>query len=143
MSAEQPPQPEQISASTETEPAPSPEAVAERNAVPPTPEAPMEEVESTRERLARTAAASQPTAATSPTPQTVATPAALRGSFSRIASGTGTSISKGFKMGGGFLFGLFGYIFVHMIWHGLKNLPSFGGGGGNSKPSGGGGGGHH
>ncbi len=128
----------------EAAPTPSLEETGERNAVPPTPEAPAQAIAERRERLARTAVEATPNQAPAQPAVAATVPVApTRGPFGKIIHGTGRVMGKGFKMGAGFLHGFFGYIFVHMIWHGLKNLPSFGGGGGGSKPSGGGGGGHH
>jgi hypothetical protein len=144
MSAETPPTPESGPHVPES-PTPSPETVALRNTVPPTPEAPAAQIVEVRDRLSQRGAVNQTTPGAQPThtPTPIVT---SQGPFARIASGAGNAIVRGAKAGGGWLYGFFGYIFVHMIWHGLTHLPAFGGGGGgggHSKPSGGGGGGHH
>jgi uncharacterized membrane protein YgcG len=146
MSTERPPNAESGPQTPDTLSPEALERVAERNTVPPTPEPPTEAIGEVLERLAQAethTTQAQTTSAPAPAAQRSAPSAKPRGPFTRIAYGTGTVLKQGVKIGGGFLWGVFGYILLTTI-HALKNLPSFGGGGGgggSSKSSGGGG--HH
>lgn len=140
--SEHPPRPES-GPSLPQGPILSPDQTALRNTVPPTPEVPRGQIVEVRQRLFQRGAVNQTTPNTPPV-HTNTPIVSAQGPFVRIASGAARTIVQGGRAAGGFLFGFFGYIFVHMIWQGITRAGEMNTGGGGAKPkAGGGGGGHH
>ncbi len=145
MSEKPPSTPESVGESHEEVPSQGIDSdVVEKLTVPPTPEAPHEEIEARKSALAdgvrrRESSSNEPA-------QTVitSTPNAKKSFLRRSIEWSGNVT----KAGGVGMFGIFTWFFIDVIWHAIKHAPSMAGGG--HKPSGGGGhggdshgGGHH